>query len=307
MGQAGKTQENPADGTADPVLAALLHEPYRIARPAVPRTPFVFASPHSGRLYPPSFVARSWLSPLALRRSEDAFVEELFASAVSLGAPLIAAMFPRAYVDANRAASELDNAMFDAELGLDVAAPSARVAAGLGVIPRIVRDGAEIYREKLQPHDAEERLARLYRPYHAGLAELVEETRARFGVAVVVDCHSMPSASNVPDIVLGDRYGASASPSLMHHAELSFESCGFATSRNVPYAGGYTTHLYGRREPGLHALQIEVNRHLYLDEENVERGRHFADIQAKLTRALERLLALDMTTLGTTLRPLAAE
>lgn len=295
------------DGTADPVLATLICEPYRIARPDVPRTPFVFASPHSGRIYPASFVARSWLSPLALRRSEDAFVDELFAGAVSLGAPLIAAQFPRAYVDVNRAASELDNAMFDAELGLDVAAPSARVAAGLGVIPRIVRDGAEIYREKLQPHDAEERLARLYRPYHAALAELVEEARARFGVAIVVDCHSMPSASHVPDIVLGDRYGASASPSLMRHTELCFEACGFSTARNVPYAGGFTTHLYGRREPGLQALQIEVNRHLYLDEENVERGRHFCDIRARLTRALERLLSLDFTTLGTPVRPLAAE
>ena len=182
-----------------------------------------------------------------------------------------------------------------------------RVAAGLGIIPRIVRDGAEIYREKLQPHDAEERLAQLYRPYHAGLAELVEETRLRFGAAIVVDCHSMPSASNVPDIVLGDRYGASATPSLMRHAELSFEACGFATARNVPYAGGYTTHLYGRREPGLQALQIEVNRQLYLDEENVERGRYFADIQTKLTRALERLLSFDITTLGTAIGPLAAE
>lgn len=234
MGQPGKTQKSQADGSADPMLAALMLEPYRIARPIVPRTPFVFASPHSGRLYPLSFVARSWLSPLALRRSEDAYVEELFAGVVALGAPLIAALFPRAYVDANRAASELDNAMFDTELGLDVAVPSARVAAGLGVIPRIVRDGAEIYREKLQPHDAKERLEHLYRPYHAGLAELVEETRMRFGIAVVVDCHSMPSASNVADIVLGDRYGASAAPSVMRHAELAFSPAALQRRAMLP-------------------------------------------------------------------------
>jgi N-formylglutamate deformylase len=300
-------QDKPADGLADPVLEALTAEPVRISRPVSQRTPFVFASPHSGRLYPPSFVARSSLSPLALRRSEDAFADELFAGVVALGSPLIAALFPRAYVDVNRAASELDDAMFDAELGLDVATPSARVAAGLGVIPRIVRDGAEIYREKLQPQEAEERLARFYRPYHAALAQLVEETHARFGVAIVVDCHSMPSASTVPDIVLGDRYGASASPNLMRHAELSFAACGFATARNVPYAGGYTTHLYGRREPGRHALQIEVNRLLYLDEERVERGRHFADIGARLTRALEGLLSLDIASLAGAARPLAAE
>jgi N-formylglutamate deformylase len=289
----------------DPELAALVGTPFRVARPAVQTTPFVFASPHSGRLYPSSFVARSWLSPLTLRRSEDAFVDELFAGVVNLGAPLIAALFPRAYVDPNRAASELDHAMFDAALGLDVDPHSARVAAGLGVIPRVVRDGAEIYREKLRPQDAEQRLAHLHHPYHAALAGLVAETRARFGVAIVVDCHSMPSASNVPDIVLGDRYGASASPGLMRHAEHSFETCGFATARNVPYAGGYTTHLYGRREQGVHALQIEVNRLLYLDEERIERGPHFADIRTRLAAALNRLMAFDTSSLRA--RPLAAE
>ncbi len=307
MDQPGNIQGKQAGGAADAELAALIGEPYRIVRPSLQKTPFVFASPHSGRRYPASFVARSWLSPLALRRSEDAFVDELFASVVDKGAPLIAALFPRAYVDANRAASELDNAMFDAELGLTVDAPSARVTAGLGVIPRIVRDGAEIYREKLSPHEAEERLARFYRPYHAALAGLVDATRAQFGVAIVVDCHSMPSASNVPDIVLGDRYGASASPGLMRRAELAFEACGFATARNVPYAGGYTTHLYGRREQGVHALQIEVNRMLYLDEERIERGPRFADIRARLTLALNQFMALDAASLRTGIRPLAAE
>ena len=294
-----------ADGTRDPALASLIGAPCRVLRPAIQKVPFVFASPHSGRLYPPGFVARSWLSPLALRRSEDAFVDELFGCVVDQGAPMIAALFPRAYVDVNRAASELDNAMFEAELGLDVDAPSARVTAGLGVIPRIVRDGAEIYREKLSPREAEERLALLYRPYHTALAELVEETRARFGMAIVVDCHSMPSASNLPDIVFGDRYGASASPSVMHHAEHSFAACGFTTARNAPYAGGYTTHLYGRREQGVQALQIEVNRMLYLHEERIERGPRFAGTQARLARALEQLLALDTTALR--IRPQAAE
>jgi len=293
-------------GTADPDLDALYRDPFRIARPAQQTAPFVFASPHSGRIYPASFLAGSWLSPLALRRSEDAFVDELFGTVVSEGAPLIAALFPRAFLDVNRGASELDNAMFESALGIDVDKVSARVAAGLGVIPRIVRDGVEIYREKLSPDEARERLTRLHRPYHAALAELVEKTRMDFGAAIVVDCHSMPSGAAVPDVVLGDRYGASASPSLMRHAELAFEGCGFSTARNAPYAGGYTTHLHGRRERSVQALQIELNRSLYLDEERIERGMHFDQLRARLAEALKRLLQVDMHTLHLH-RPLAAE
>ena len=306
MDQAKDKAERRFPGTLGPDLDALYREPFRIARPARQTAPFVFASPHSGRIYPASFVAGSWLSPLALRRSEDAFVDELFGTVVSEGAPLIAALFPRAFLDVNRAAGELDNAMFESALGVDVDKTSARVAAGLGVIPRIVRDGVEIYREKLSPDEAGERLERLHRPYHAALAGLVEETRASFGAAIVVDCHSMPSGATVPDIVLGDRHGASASPSLMRHAEMAFEGCGFSTARNAPYAGGYTTHLYGRRERSVHALQIELNRSLYLDEERIERSSHFDQVCARLAGALKRLLGVDVHGLHAH-RPLAAE
>jgi len=284
-------------GASDPVLAELYREPFRIARPKEQTAPFVFASPHSGRLYPADFVARSSLTPLALRRSEDAFADELFECAVERGAPLIAARFPRVFVDVNRAASELDNAMFDDALQVEVGAPSARVAAGLGVIPRIVRDGVEIYRGRLSRADAEERLARLYRPYHAALAGLIGETLARFGVAIVVECHSMPAAASIPNVVLGDRYGASASPALMRHAELAFEAYGFSTARNTPYAGGYTTLLHGRRETGVQALQIEVNRALYLDETRIERLARFAATRARLGEALGKFVAVDMNLL----------
>ncbi len=184
--------------------------PIRLDRPARQGVPFVFASPHSGRSYPASLLERTRLDATMLRRSEDAFVDELFAGAVGLGAPLLAAQFPRAFLDVNRASAELDAAMFDAPLGVPVDAPTPRVVAGLGVIPRIVRDGAEIYRGKLKSGEANARLTQLYRPYHQALTDLLEETRARFGVAVLIDCHSMPSALSVPDIVLGDRYGASA-------------------------------------------------------------------------------------------------
>ncbi|MDE2112403.1 MAG: N-formylglutamate amidohydrolase [Alphaproteobacteria bacterium] len=307
MGKASETETTPPSDALDSVLTGLFREPFRTARPAAQTVPFVFASPHSGRCYPADLVSETWLSPLTLRRSEDAFVDELFESAVRLGAPLIAALFPRVFVDVNRAATELDGTMFDGVLDGDIEAHSARVEAGLGVIPRVVRDGAEIYHRKLSPADAEKRLALLYRPYHAALAGLVEETKARFGAAIVVDCHSMPSASSMPDIVLGDRYGAAAAPSLIRHAELSFEACGFSVARNAPYAGGYTTHLYGRREQGVHALQIEVNRALYLDEARIERGAGFEQLRGRLAEALGTLVAVRAEALLPPRPSLAAE
>jgi len=289
---------------ADPVLAALVEEPFRITRPARQAVPFVFASPHAGRLYPLKFLAQSRLGPQALRRAEDAYVDELFDGVAALGAPLLAARFPRVYLDVNRAADELDGRMFETPpAATDPASP--RVAAGLGVIPRVVRDGIEIYSGKLRPEEAEERLARFYRPYHAALAGLVEETRQRFGAAVVVDCHSMPSSPAAPAIVFGDCHGASAAPSLLHHAERAFEACGFSTACNIPYAGGHTTHLYARRQAGIHALQIEVNRALYMDEERIEKTACFAEIRDRLTAALALLLCFKAEAHPP--RPLAAE
>jgi N-formylglutamate amidohydrolase len=278
----------------DPLLDDLRAQPYRLTRPHTQRVPFVFASPHSGSLYPPSLVAMSRLSPTTLRRSEDAFVDELFAAAEACGAPMLTARFPRAYLDVNRAPAEIDAGMFDGALSVATDPASPRVNAGLGVIPRVVRDGAEIYRHKLPPREAEMRLACFYSPYHAALAMLVKETLARFGTAVVIDCHSMPSAAAVPDVVLGDRYGISAAPLLMRHAERAFEAQNFACVRNVPYAGGYTTLLHGRPAKGVHALQIEINRSLYLNEERIERGPRFAQIQARIGSAVHALSAIDI-------------
>ncbi len=272
--------------------------PFRLERPARQRVPFVFASPHSGRSYPDSLLARTRLDATTLRRSEDAFVDELFAGAVGLGAPLLAAQFPRAFLDVNRSSSELDAGMFDGALGVPVDAPGPRVAAGLGVIPRIVRDGAEIYRGKLKSGEADARLEQLYRPYHRALAGLMEETRARFGVAVLIDCHSMPSALSVPDIVLGDRYGASAAPPLTAHAESAFLREGFSVVRNTPYAGGHSTVLYGRVNSGCHALQVEINRALYLDEDRIAKRPAFDMVKARLTRTIEKLVALPLALLG---------
>jgi len=278
-----------AHDRSDALFAMLLAEPFSVREPAERTAPFVFASPHSGRLYPSSFVSRSRLNPLNLRRSEDAFVDELFASALDIGAPLIAARFPRAFLDVNRASAEIDAAMFDGPLDVAVDAVSPRVSAGLGVIPRIVRDGAEIYREKLSAREAEERLAMFYRPYHAALDRLIDDTRGKFGVAVLIDCHSMPSAAAAPDIILGDRYGLSSAPLIMRATEHAFEAQGFHVARNAPYAGGFTTQLHGRPARGIHALQIELNRGLYLDEEQIERGPGFDEVAARIAAALKEL------------------
>jgi N-formylglutamate deformylase len=272
--------------------------PFRLDRPARQTVPFVFASPHSGRRYPASLLEHSRLDATTLRRSEDAFVDELFANAVNLGAPLLSAHFPRAFLDVNRSMAELDAGMFHGTLEVPVDAPSPRVAAGLGVIPRIVRDGAEIYRGKLDSREADARLSELYKPYHQALAGLMEETRVRFGVAVLIDCHSMPSALSVPDIVLGDRYGASAGPQLTARAEAAFVREGFSVARNTPYAGGYTTILHGRVAAGCHALQIEINRALYLDEDRIAKKASFETVRTRLTRAMRSLTAIPLSHLG---------
>lgn len=242
-------------------------------------------------------MAASPLSPSALRRSEDAFVDQLFEAVTTLGCPLLCAEFPRAYVDANRAAGELDETMFDGTLDVPVEAPGPRVQAGLGVIPSVVRDGVEIYRHKLPADEAGWRLKSFYRPYHIALARLVEETWLRFGCAIVIDCHSMPSIPSVPEIVFGDCHGTSANITLMRHVERAFAAQAFATARNAPYAGGFTTHLYARRERGIHALQIEINRSLYLHEETVVPSLRFNAIKGRLAAALRQMLAFDWTEL----------
>ena len=272
--------------------------PFRLDRPARQTVPFLFASPHSGRSYPASLLERSKLDSTTLRRSEDAFVDELFAGVVALGAPLLAAHFPRALLDVNRGMTELDAGMFDGELGVPVDTPGPRVVAGLGVIPRIVRDGAEIYRGKLDSAEARARLSQLYQPDHRALADLMDETHTAFDVAVLIDCHSMPSALSVPDIVLGDRYGASAAPQLTARAEAALTREGFSVARNTPYAGGYTTALYGRVASGCHALQIEINRALYLDEDKIVKKAGFESVRTRLMRAMQGLMAIPLSHLG---------
>jgi N-formylglutamate amidohydrolase len=269
--------------------------PLDLRRPAAQLLPLVVASPHSGSDYPPEFVAASRLDPLTLRRSEDAFVDEIFAAVPRLGAPMLAARFPRAYLDVNREAWELDPAMFADALPDYVNARSPRVRMGLGTIARVVASGEEIYGGKLCFADAQERIEQLYRPYHAALSRLVEDTAASFGFCLVVDCHSMPSgmqgsAGREPaDIVLGDCHGAACAPQIVECARRYLTQRGFVVTLNAPYAGGFTTGHYGRPRRGRHALQIEINRAIYMDERSYHRRPGFAQLSEDMAGLVARL------------------
>ena len=243
-----------------------LSPPYSLAVPRIQTVPFVFCSPHSGRIYTDSFLAASRLTANALRKSEDCYVDELFAGVAALGAPLITARFPRAYVDVNREPYELDPELFDEPLPAFANARSIRVAGGLGTIARVVADAEEIYRARLPLAVALERIERLYKPFHGALASLIDATARRFGAAMLIDCHSMPSSSTGyvgpqrPDFVLGDRFGASCDGRLTRFLREELTALGYTVHLNRPYAGGYITEYYGRPQRGLHALQIEINR-----------------------------------------------
>ena len=267
--------------------------PFTVSRPERQTAPLVIASAHSGRAYDEAFLAASRLDPLALRRSEDSFIDELFAAAPSVGAPLIAAEFPRAYCDPNREAWELDPTMFEDALPPWVNTNSPRVAAGLGMIARVVSSGEMIYRKKLRFSEAERRFRECWQPFHDGLVNLIDDTKRRFGSALLVDCHSMPTGALLGrghvDFVIGDVHGTSCSGAVTQLIETTLSHLGYKVRRNDPYAGGYITRTYGRPETGRHAVQIEVARRLYMDETRFERRaefRHVARDMATLLTAL---------------------
>ena len=266
---------------------------FSVDRPDRPSSPLVFVSAHSGQDYPSDLLAGARLDALALRRSEDSFVDELFAAAPALGAPLLRAHFARAYCDANREAWELDPGMFRDPLPDWVNTRSPRVSAGLGTIARVVASGEAIYRDKLSFTDAERRVRTLWQPFHAALRGLIDETRSRFGVCVVVDCHSMPTSSVLPrgstDVVLGDAHGTACAPRITRDAEQALGELGYRTRRNEPYAGGYITRHYGRPREQVHALQIELARSLYMDEAGLSRAAGFGRVRADMASLVRRL------------------
>ena len=274
---------------------------YHLDLPDVATSCVVFASPHSGRDYPWSFLRNTVLDEHSIRSSEDAFVDRLFDCAPQFGAP-------RAFIDLNRAADELDPALIE---GVRRSGHNPRVASGLGVVPRVVANGREIYRGKLPMAEAERRIALYWRPYHARLQGLLDKAVAQFGEAILIDCHSMPheavesvgrSSGRRPEIVIGDRFGASATSAIVERVESTFARAGFAVMRNTPFAGAFTTQHYGRPSRRQHAVQIEIDRALYMDEKSIRPSEEFHAVRRRL-----RAVIAEISAIGHREQPLAAE
>lgn len=288
-------------------FASLFSPAFEVVSPDVTTTPLVFNSPHSGRNYPGEFIASSRLDAHRLRLSEDCFVDEIFADVPLLGAPLLKAHFPRAYVDLNREPYELDPAMFEETLPAFVNTRSLRVAGGLGTIARIVSENEEIYRDLLTFDEAKARISALYYPYHTRLEELVRASHVRFGASLLVDCHSMPSSPTYfshklplrssrygkkPDFVLGDRFGRTCMHHVIEFLEQKLTQLGYSVVRNKPYAGGFITQKYGVPHENRHAIQIEINRALYMDEDRLELHDGFEKVKEDLMMIMAKLATL---------------
>ena len=283
-------------------------EAFTLYQPKRRDTPVVFSSPHSGRVYPPAFLAGSVLDAHVIRSSEDAFVDDLFRSATDCGAPLIAAHAPRAFIDLNRAADEMDSSVVE---GVARSPHNPRVASGLGVIPRVVSGGRAIYRGKMPLSEAEARIRSHWQPYHAALRHLTEESHTQFGQSVLIDCHSMPHEAIEshsrpgfarPEVVLGDRFGAAAARDVMDQVEAAFRHAGLRVSRNAPFAGAYIAQTYGRPSRGFHVVQVEIDRALYMDEAQIVPSTNYAAFQALLSGVIS-----EITQIGRRHLPLAAE
>jgi len=271
---------------------------YTLLSPERQTTPAIYASPHSGRFYPNRFIQASPLNATALRRSEDAFVDDIYECCVEYGSPILKANYPRAYVDVNREPYELDPDMFDAPLPSYVNVESQRALAGLGTVAKVVTNGANIYEGKLNFEEVVDRINYIYHPYHATLLDMIENTLDQFGTCLLIDCHSMPSGLPTPDghiqsidtdIILGDRFGTSCSPWITDRVQNILEKEGFSVRRNRPYAGGFTTQHYGDPTQQVHTLQIELNRALYMNEKAVTPLNDLALIKERFTHIVENI------------------
>ncbi len=279
-----------------------------LEKPPCEASPFIFSSPHSGQIYPAAFLQSSKLTPTQLRSSEDAYVNELFAHVVDQGAHFIHALVPRAYLDLNRHPHELDPKLFASTLPDFAMRDSIKVKSGLGVIARIVSEGQEIYTNKLDFDDAQTRINSLYFPYHKALRDLIAGAQTSHRHAILIDCHSMPSGNLPgfqdipPDFVLGNLFDKSCDYELTHLLRAQLQSMGYHVSVNKPYAGGYVTKEYGRPQNGVHVLQIEINRRLYLNEQSLAKTNDFEELRSNLQILTKKLInSLPELSFGTSL------
>jgi len=273
-----------------------MHPAFRLDLPRETTSSVVVASPHSGRHYPATFLRASVLNEREIRSSEDAFMDRLVAAAPALGAPLLAAEWPRAYLDLNRSADELDPGVIN---GITRVVQTPRINSGLGVVPRVVANGRAIYRGKLTRAEADARIAQIWRPYHAELDKLLHQARSEFGQAVLLDFHSMPHealdsvarpGTKRPEVVLGDRFGASASAEMVDVLEQGFLEAGLVVSRNAPFAGAYITQRYGRPSKNIHAIQVEIDRALYMNERMIRPNGNFDNVARIVSQVLARVI-----------------
>jgi N-formylglutamate amidohydrolase len=285
-----------------------MFKPYHLTMPEPRLTSVVFASPHSGRHYPADFLRSSVLDERTIRSSEDAFVDQLLDTVPMLGAPLLAATAPRAFIDVNRAADELDPVLIE---GVRLVAHNPRISSGLGVIPRVVSGARAIYRNKIALTEAETRLATYWYPYHACLRELLDGALDRFGEAILIDVHSMPheamdsiaaSGTRRPEIVLGDRFGVAAGSAVMDRVQAAFDRAGLRVVRNAPFAGAYIAQTYGRPASNVHAIQVEIDRALYMNEREIRPNGNFLGFRRVLAAVLAEIAEIGQSEL-----PLAAE
>ena len=269
---------------------------FRLIEPDPITTPVIVASPHSGRYYPWSFMRRTVLDERSIRSSEDAYMDELVADAPSFGAPLVCAEYPRAFLDLNRGADELDPAVVE---GIRHPTQNPRISSGLGVVPRVVANGRMIYRGKLPRGEAEARIDTIWTPYHDCLKGLIARAQARFGEAILLDFHSMPHEAldavtrprgRRPDVVLGDRFGSACRPEIIEELEVAFVSAGLVVSRNAPFAGAYVAQTYGRPSHGSHVVQIEIDRALYMNERLIQRSEGFDDLRRTISNVLAHVI-----------------
>lgn len=281
---------------------------YNLFMPDLRTTSVVFASPHSGREYPWSFVRRTVLDERTLRSSEDAFVDRLFDAAPQHGAPLLTAIAPRAWIDVNRASDELDPALIeDVQRGTH----NPRVASGLGVVPRVVANGRSIYRGKISRQEADARIEEFWKPWHQALATLMDDSLALYGESILIDCHSMPHEAietishprgSRPEIVLGDRFGAASGSDVVDKIEAALNAAGLRVARNAPFAGAFVTQNYGRPARNRHVVQMEIDRSLYMNEQHIRPNNNFAPFKALIDRVVA-----DVTDIGRADLQMAAE
>ena len=270
---------------------------HTIVEPSTLTSGVVFALPHSGRDYGVSFLNQSILDKISIRSSEDAFLDQLIDGIEKYGAPKIIANAPRAFIDLNRSTDELDPALIS---GIKNNIRSPRISSGLGVIPRVVSHGKEIYRGKLSLEQAQSRIEYYWKPYHKDLANLLKRAQSIYGQSLLIDMHSMPheavstqsSFIKAPEIVVGDRFGMSSDPEFTNLIVSILKQHGFRVAKNTPFAGAFITKHHGKIKDRTHAIQLEIDRSLYMDEERVLPNSGFEKLKSQLFPALIQISSL---------------